>query len=69
VPKLTKEHAKEVLINRLDNLKDTISNVHDFAERYEIVYDVHTSLLDFTVCIDDIIGAIEEGCDSVKTNQ
>ena len=59
--KLTREKAKEKLVDRLLDLKDRISDLNDFAERYEIFVDDPTVILNLSCMTDDIIGLIEDG--------
>jgi len=58
--KLTREQAKEKLIKYLDSLKDRISTINDFAERYEIFPDDPTIILNLSCDCDDLIGLIED---------
>jgi len=61
MPKLTKERAKESLVNRLEKIQEQISNAEEFAERYDIrASSDRCTLLDLNVTLCDIIGSIEE---------
>ena len=48
MPKLTRENAKEKLIDYLLDLKDRISDLNDFAERYAIFVDDPTVILNLS---------------------
>ena len=60
MPKLTRENAKEKLVDRLLDLKNRISDLNDFAERYEIFVDYPTVILNLSCITDDIIGLVED---------
>jgi len=59
MPKLTRESAKDSAIDKLTSVQNTISNIQDFIERYELIRADPTKLMDVSCAIDEVIGAIE----------
>jgi len=59
MPKLTREKAIESFINQLWSIKDRVSDLADFAERYEIFIDYPTVTLNISCMIDEVLGIAE----------
>lgn len=60
MPKLSREKAIKVFLDRLWAIKARVCELHDFAEEYEIFVDDPSVTLNISCMIDEVIGIAKD---------